>query len=187
MSRSENARRKVLHAGVELLHDAGVPAFTVEAVAKRSGVAKTTIYRHWPGGSELLIDTLRSFIEPLPTPNTGCLRDDLRTLYSLIVPTSADEITDAGRMMFGLLHAAADDPDLRSALEDLFRERTGPIRTLLQLAQGRGELPADLDLDLAVDLVEGPFLFRFLIRREPFTQSDFDALLDRVIAGLAHR
>jgi AcrR family transcriptional regulator len=186
-TRSETARRKVLDAAVSLLHDAGIPAFTVEAVAKRSGVAKTTIYRHWPSSNRLLIDTIDCIIEPFPTPNTGSLRDDLRLLYSMTVPASADEIADKGRLMFGLLHAAADDPDLQSALEDLFRERTGPIRTIVQLAQARGELPDDLDIELAVDMVEGPIIFRYLVRRQPVDQHDFEGLLDRIAVGLAER
>jgi AcrR family transcriptional regulator len=183
--RSETARRKVLDAAVALLRDAGIPAVTVDAVAKRSGVAKTTIYRHWPSSSRLLMDTIECIIEPFPTPNTGSLRDDLRTLYSMTVPASADEIADKGRLMFGLLHAAADDPDLRSALEGLFRERTGPIRTIVQLAQARGELPDDLDVELAIDMVEGPIIFRYLVRRQPVDQHDFEALLDRIAVGLA--
>jgi AcrR family transcriptional regulator len=182
MNRTEEAKRKVRDAAGDLLHEAGVPAFTVDAVSRRSGVAKTTIYRHWPNGNALLIDTLACQIEALPTPNTGSLRTDLRTLFAMLIPVT--DRVEKSRMMFGLLYAAADDPDLRRALTDLIRERTGPIRTIVELAQARGELPASLDLDHAVDLVEGPFLYRFMFRGEPYDPDDFDVLLDHVVRGL---
>lgn len=187
MNRSEVARRKVLDAGVELLHDAGIPAFTVEAVSKRSGVAKTTIYRHWPNGTQLLVDTVGCIIEPVPTPNSGSLAGDLHALYSTILPTSADEIDDKRRMMFGLLQAAAGDPDLQASLEQFFRERTGPVRTILQLAQARGDVSSDLDLDRAVDMIEGPILFRFLIRRVPVTHGELAEVIAAIVDGLARR
>ncbi len=184
MGRSETARRKVVEAGVDVLHDGGVPAFTVETIANRSGVAKTTIYRHWPSVDELLVDTLRSLIEPIPTPNTGSLTTDLEHLLAALVPCDAAEVDARSRLLFSLLHAAADDPGLKSTLDALLLERATPIRTVIELARARGEVDADLDLDTAVDLVEGPYLHRFLFRRAPVDAGDVRRMLRHVIAGL---
>ncbi|TVR25249.1 MAG: TetR/AcrR family transcriptional regulator [Ilumatobacter sp.] len=184
MGRSEDARRKVLEAGVGILLDDGVPAFTVEAVAKRSGVAKTTIYRHWPDPDQLLVDTLRSTIEPIPTPNTGSLQDDLEKVLADLAPCDPDDTDRQTRMLFGVLQRAADEPALLAAFDDLMHERFGPIRTLLELAQGRGDIVDDLDLDLAVDLVIGPLLHRHLMRRQPVDPADTTRVVHHVIAGL---
>ncbi len=184
MGRTEQAKAKVLAGGAEVLHESGVPAFTVEAVAKKSGVAKTTIYRHWTGSTDLLVDTLRTMIHPLPTPNTGSLHADLAELYRLMMPCTMHETTEQARLMFGLLQAALDDDDLDRALDDLLRERIGPITTILELARARGEIDPDTDLDLAVDLVEGPLLHRYLLRRELVTDAEVAVVLRHVVAGL---
>lgn len=184
MGRTEQARSKVLAGGAEVLHELGVPAFTVEAVSKRSGVAKTTIYRHWSGSTDLLVDTVRTMVQPLPTPNTGSLHADLAELYRLMMPCTMHETIEQARLMFGLMQAALDDDDLSRALDDLLRERTGPIRTILELARGRGEIEPDTDLDVAVDLVEGPLLHRYLLRREVVTDDEVATVLRYVVRGL---
>jgi AcrR family transcriptional regulator len=184
MGRSQDARRKVLDAGAQLLSSEGVPAFTVEAVSKRSGVAKTTIYRHWPDPDVLLVDTLRSTIEQIPTPNTGSLQDDLEQLLARLAPCDDVDADEQTRLLFGVLQRAADDEALRVAFDDLMRERLGPIRTVLELARARGEIVADLDLDIGVDLVIGPLLHRHLMRRRTVDPVETVTILRHVIAGL---
>jgi AcrR family transcriptional regulator len=182
-SRSGSARERARATAVDLLQETGVAGFTVDAVAKRSGVAKTTIYRHWASGNALLIDALSCLVEPFATPNTGSFRDDLGTLYSVLAAATDDP--GRRRIMFELLAASAVDDDLRELLDELRRERTGPIRTLVELAQARGEIPADLDIDLALDLIEGPMIHRFVFRGVTVQPDEVDELLDRVVAGLA--
>lgn len=184
MGRTETVKRKVLESGAELLHEGGVPAFTVEAISKRSGVAKSTVYRHWPGGDDLLVDTMRSLIAPIPTPNTGSLHTDLAQLLRTMLPASAEETADTICMMFSVVQTALDDADLLRAVDDLLRERSGPIRTVVELAKARGEVDPELDLELAVDLVEGPFLHWHLRHREVIEHDEFEAMLGRVVAGL---
>lgn len=185
MNRSEIARQKVRDTAATLLVEQGVQGFTVDEVARRSGVAKTTIYRHWPSAQSLLVDTVACQIEPLPTPNTGSLRSDLRALYDQILPTA--DIPGRRRMMVGLVQAADDDPDLRDALLSMMHERSQPLHNVLELAQLRGEIPADIDLSLAADVVEGPLIFRFMLRGESPEPAHIDALLDLVVAGLTSR
>ncbi|CAN5525118.1 TetR/AcrR family transcriptional regulator [soil metagenome] len=187
MGRSEDARRKVLDAGVQLILSDGVPSFTVEAVAKRSGVAKTTIYRHWPDPDVLLIDTLRSTIQAIPTPNTGSLQDDLEQLLATLAPCDDHAAAEQIRILFGVLQRAAGDEALRAAFDDMMRERFGPIRTVLELAQARGDIDSHLDLDLGVDLVIGPLLHRHLMRRQSVDPAVTATIVRHVIAGLCPR
>jgi AcrR family transcriptional regulator len=187
MSRSEDARRKVLDAGAQLLSSDGVPGFTIEAISKRSGVAKTTIYRHWPDAGLLLVDTLRSTIEQIPTPNTGSLQDDLEQLLARLAPCDDAEADEQTRLLFGVLQRAADDEALRAAFDDLMRERFGPIRTVLELARARGDIDSGLDLELGVDLVIGPLLHRHLMRRQPVDPAVTATIVRHVTAGLGPR
>jgi AcrR family transcriptional regulator len=74
---STSARAKLLEAARELVAEGGPAAVTVDAVAKRSGVAKTTLYRHFENGHDLIITALRDLPASIETPDTGDLRDDL--------------------------------------------------------------------------------------------------------------
>jgi AcrR family transcriptional regulator len=182
MSRSAEARNKALTAATVLLRARGIPGFTIEEVAKTSGVAKTTIYRHWPTADQLLAEAVSCQIAPLPTPNTGSLEGDLRAFFSSVVPP--ESLDTLAQMLTGVLYAAAHDPAIKAALEESIRQRTIPIKTIVELAQARGEVPAHVNPERAVDLVEGPFLFAVLTRRLTFQPSDIDELLRLIVAGL---
>jgi AcrR family transcriptional regulator len=182
MTRSQMAQDKVRAAAIELLHEVGVQGFTVDAVTRRSGVAKTTIYRHWPNVAALLTDAVACQIRPLPTPNTGSLRGDLQAFFGSVMPP--ENLDELSRLISGLLHAASTDTDLRAALDELIRERRAPLRTIVELAQGRGEVPPWVNIDDAVDLIEGPFVYGFLVRRRTFAPADAVAMLELSIAGL---
>ena len=87
-SLSEAARAKMLGAAADLVLDAGVDGFSVDEVARRSGVAKTTIYRHFPSAKELLVAALDQFMTAPPTPDTGSLRTDLLEYLASVRPAS---------------------------------------------------------------------------------------------------
>lgn len=180
--RSESARQAVLDAAFEVIADLGVGGFTVDAVAKRSGVAKTTIYRHWESGNQLLLDAIGCVVEPFPTPNTGSLRDDLIAHYTQVLPFMEDP--GNVRLMLGIFARSAADENFRSLKNEFARERQNPVLTCLELAQGRGELPRDLDLDLAIDVLEGPFATKRLMRGESITPEQIPVYIDAALYGL---
>ena len=182
VNKSVAARAKALAAATEVVREVGVPEFTVDQVARRSGVAKTTIYRHWASGNALMLEAVDCAIEQVPTPNTGNLRDDLEQLVSRMLETAGDQSTS--RMICGLLYAAANDAELHLAMRAMVAEQHTPMRTILQLAQARGELPGSLDLDLATDFIEGPLLWRYVLRREPVEAERLSAMIDLILAGL---
>ena len=83
-----------------------------------------------------------------------------------------------------IIAAAAADPELARIHEELMDQRKTPIKTILELAQARGEIRADLDLELALDFVEGPFFFRKMVSRQPLTNEDIREFAALVTAGL---
>src|SRR5450755_2991805 len=115
--RSAEADRAILAATGELLADRGLAAMSIEEVAARAGVGKTTIYRRWPSKGLLALDAfVRSFREEQPLPDTGTLRGDL--LAALTAWVRAVTQTPMGAMLTSLIAEAQHDQELRGAWRD---------------------------------------------------------------------
>ena len=181
--RSEEARRKVLDAGADIIVERGVGSLTIEEVAARSGVAKTTIYRHWPERTELILDIARASFQHVATPDIGSLREDLIAFFSVLV--RADLSGKVGRLMPCLIDAASRDPEMELLLERLAAEREQPIMAIVGRAQERGELPADLDPQVVIGSIVGPIVFRKVMQRRPVDAAYLAACLDVAITGLS--
>lgn len=180
--RSEDARRKVLAAAGDLMAARGVASLTIDDVASRSGVAKTTIYRHWPERSSLIIDAVNAQLEHVGTPDTGTLRSDLETFFGGMIRT--DLSGHVGQIMPCLIEAAGRDEEMAYLLERIGAERERVIKTIVGRAVGRGELPSDLDLETAVGVIVGPIVFQKVVRRRALTHEYAMACLDVAVAGL---
>jgi AcrR family transcriptional regulator len=180
--RSEEARQAALDATVDLLLAHGADGVTFEEVAARSGVAKTTLYRHFGTKQAMVVTAAASCLVELPTPDTGDLETDLRTIFDRWKTTAESDRTHD---LIPVLLAASDrDPDLHALVLAMLDERRRPIRTVLQLAQLRGEIDPDLDLDIALALLTGPFIQRKMVDKQEVTDEFRDAVLLHVVAGL---
>ncbi len=179
--RSLEARQKVLAAAVEVLLETGVNGFTVDEVARRSGVAKTTIYRHFDSGQQLMVEGLDSYVAPFPTPNTGTLRGDLTCFCK-----STDSVHDEPirRLFLELIAAAQSDPELARVKRAMFAERFGPVRTMIELSKARGEIPADTDPDFAAQLIQAPFMAHMMHYSDPPTEDEITLMVDFAARGL---
>ena len=181
--RSEEARRKALVAAAELIVERGVSSLSIEEVAARSGVAKTTIYRHWPERASLIIDTVRTTFEHVATPDTGSLRGDLSAFFGGLM--RADLNGKAGRIMPCLIDAAGRDPEIALLLERIGVERQQPVMLIVARAQERGELPAELDPAVVVGTIVGPIVFRKVVQRLPVDAAYVEACLAVAVTGLS--
>jgi AcrR family transcriptional regulator len=180
--RSEEARRKALAAATELIIERGVSNLTIEEVASRSGVAKTTIYRHWPERGSLVLDTVRLCFGAVPTPDTGSLRGDLDAYFEGMV--MADLSGPIGHLMPSLIEAARRDSEIELLVDKVSQERQRPILDIVERAQARGELPEDLDLRVVIGTIVGPIVFRKLVWRQPLDAAYLKGCLDVAVAGL---
>jgi len=180
--RSEEARQAALTATVDLMLDSGVESVTFDDVAARSGVAKTTLYRHFGSKQAMVVEAAGSCFETVPTPDTGDLLQDLSILFDQKRHSASHrQLTE----LFPMLIAAGDrDPELRALLQRQHEERRRPTRTVLQLAQLRGEISRELDLEVAVSMVLGPFTIRKLIDRQEVTDEFAERVLREVVAVL---
>ena len=180
--RSESAHDAAVQTATELLFDQGVEGVTFEEVAARSGVARSTLYRHFGSKEALLVAVAESCLTPHPTPDSGSLEGDLRYLFEQF--RLEDEQRRTLDLFAILLDAAQRNAELQALLDALIEERRRPLRTVVQLAQLRGEVHPDFDLDTALALIIGPFTHQRLIDRAETDSAFVEAILTAVIAGL---
>ena len=182
--RSQEADRAILTATAELLAERGLAAMSIEEVAARAGVGKTTIYRRWPSKGLLALDAfVASFREEQPQPDTGTLRDDM--LVTLRAWVQAVTQTPMGSMLTGLIAEAQHDPELRGAwrdrvLEPLRRQR----RIMLDRAMARGEIAPSVDQEVVLDLLFGAAEHRLLLGHLPMTDGFIADVVDVIMAGI---
>ena len=179
--RSEQAHQAIVEATLTLLDEGGYTALTIEAVAERAGVGKTTIYRRWPSKLELVVEAISELRPPGPPEDTGSLAGDFaafaRGQVSRVARTALPRIAPR------LISEAVSDPELHAAvMSDVIEPVRDALRTVLRRGVERGELRPDLDLELATDLVHGTVIYRILL-----TQGDLIAatsIVPRILALL---
>ena len=177
--RSADATEAILAATLEQLTNAGAAALSMDVVAQRAGVGKATIYRRWASKEALVLDVLRAAIEPIPVPDEGSLRADLIAYTDEVV-----ERFRAGRgsdVLPHLVAASCHDEGLRASLDDYVRGGQSTLRLLLRRGIDRGELPADTDIDLAVEAILGPIFYRHLLSGEPVDRALARRLVEHVL------
>ena len=179
---SEEARRRIVDAARELAEETGMAGLTIDGVAERSGVAKTTIYRNWPTIEELRVETVGSLVAQLPTPDTGDLQRDLEACAEMFAATVVDRGHRA--LMLSVLGAEADSERLLELRRELMACSTNPVEDVIVAAVERGDLPADLDVTLASDLVRGPLFVRLVIDGIPTSPQQRATIIRAAIAGM---
>ncbi|MEM9610435.1 MAG: TetR/AcrR family transcriptional regulator [Actinomycetota bacterium] len=180
---SDEAKRRVVHAARALAAESGMAGLTIDAVSARSGVAKTTIYRSWPTIEELRIETIGSLIAELPTPDTGSLQGDLETCAEMF---DAHVVGGGMRpLMLSVLDAEARNDRLVNIRQNLMAANADPLAGSIRKAIDRGELPDDIDIELASDLVRGPLFIRLVIEGRPTTPEQRSSIIRAAITGMA--
>jgi AcrR family transcriptional regulator len=175
--RSARVREAVLDAAFAELDEHGYSAFSIEAVARRSGVHKTTIYRRWPTREALLVYALDSRSDrDLPVPNTGSVRADLRQFGELVLAKLTS--THGNALLKSLVSAADDSPDVRAKVGKFWRERLDVGVAVVSRGIASGELPHDLDADLLIEAFLAPIYLRVLFSQTPVTPEFLRDLID---------
>lgn len=179
--RSARVRRAVLDATVDLLISGGLQAVTFPAVADKSGVHRTSLYRRWESLDELLLDALADSAQAaLPLPNTGSLREDLTVFLS--------EVRDLVRSPLGGAMAeilvSSRTPTAMAIRDAYWAERRACIVTLVKRGACRGELRPDLDPQLVLELLIGPLHARAFTAPDTLTADIPAQIVDHVMAGI---
>jgi AcrR family transcriptional regulator len=168
-----------------LLLARGLSEVSMDAVAERAGVSKATIYRWWPTKETLALDALYSewaAVAPLPR-NTGSLRGDLLSLLRPWVRLAGSR--PYGRVIAALITEAQTDPAFGDVYRSRFVEPRRELgRAVFRRAIERGEIPAGTNVEVALDMLYGPFYHRLLHGHAPLTERFVRDVVDTALDGL---
>lgn len=176
---------KILDATRELLAEQGVQGLTVEGVAARAGVAKTTIYRRYRSKHDLALAVLLRMVqEVVAVPDLGDTRAELVVFVNGAVHILGDTLM--GRVMQGLVSDLATGGPLTTDFrERIVAARLAEVRRLVDRGIERGELREDVDYELVHDLLFGPVYYRLLLSGAPLSEDLAQRIVDAVLPSLA--
>jgi AcrR family transcriptional regulator len=177
--RVRRSRAAVLSVTVQLLFERGFGGATVDEISRRSGVAKTTIYRHWPSRIDLLRDACSTLSTPLETPDTGSFEADVTALTINLghVLRSAKWTS----VLPSIIDAAERDPDIADMYSKLQQGYSAPYEAVIERALRRGELPTGTDPATLIAALTGPLFYRRWFSREPLTDHFANQIVSRVL------
>ena len=173
------SRAKVLGAASELLFERGFGGASVDEISRRSGVAKTTIYRHWPTRTELLRDACSKIGTPLDLPDTGSFETDVMTLVTNLARSL--RWAKWTSVLPSVIDAAERDLDIAEMYSALQRGYSAPFETVIQRAVRKGELPKKTDAAILIAALTGPLFYRRWFSREPVSDAFAKQIVQRVI------
>ena len=172
--RVEKSRKAVLQAVHELLTKSGLSGVSVDAVSRRSGIAKTTIYRHWPSRESLLLDACAQLSSRPLVPDTGKLKTDVEALAK---GAAMKLHQPSATVMPSIIDAAERDKDLAELQGRMHAEMRGAFIAVIERAQKRRELSKCRDAREIVASILGPILYRRFFSREPLDEAFLKSLV----------
>jgi AcrR family transcriptional regulator len=184
--RSARVRAAVQAATLDELAAAGYADLTIEAVAERAGVNRTTVYRRWPNKRSLVLGALLDYAaDQLPIPDTADLRRDLQLLGQTI--DTDLRRPQAHALMYTLVADRPGSSELSDVRTQLWADRLRQAQAIPRRAIERGELAADTDPAAVIDMLVGPIYLRRFIQGRPMTATEIDDLATRVVAAFTPR
>lgn len=182
--RCERARQAILSSTLKFLEakENGFADLTIEHVAAEANVGKATVYRWWPTKAALVADAFASSVtQKLRFPDTGSVREDMSRQMCQLVKILRSR---RGHIVSVILAAGQSDATLIGAFRERFlKPRRAEAYATLRRGIGRGELPANIDLDLVLDALYGPIYMRLMIRHDSLGPELVDQLCQLVFGG----
>jgi AcrR family transcriptional regulator len=182
--RSLRAHDAAIQATRELLQEGGLAAVTVDAISARSGVSKPTIYNHWPSRTAVAAEAFGGMMaDALPLPDTGNAVGDFTAQVRQVSHFYATNPVFAQ-----LLAACVTEPTASPYFRKFFLTgRREAITTLWDRALSRGEVNADIDAEVAIDILFGPLIFRLMSGHQPLSPEQADKITAAALEGLLPR
>jgi len=175
--RVERSKAAVLAETYRQLTQSGISGVSIDEVSRVSGVSKTTIYRHWPSRSALLIDACSRLGNATPPPDTGTLRADLHVLVTVL----AEQLQSAAwaSVYPSIIDAAERDPEIAALQAGLHKAFMAPFDAVVEQARERGEVQPEKPAADVIAAVIGPLFYRRWFSKEAiddrFTEATIDA------------
>ena len=182
--RAARVRAAVLEATAELLMEVGYDRLSIDEVASRAGVHKTTVYRRWPTKPELIWEAVQvNTQESIPMPDTGSILTDLRAIARTVVAYNGSE--GGARRTRSIVAAAAHSEELAASMHTFWAGRLAASVPVVKRAIERGELPPDTDPIVVIETLVGPIWLRLLVTGETIDDDLADKVAGMVAAGAA--
>jgi AcrR family transcriptional regulator len=181
--RSSESEEAILTATLQLLKEKPLREITIEAIARKAGVGKMTIYKWWPSKVYVALDAFRKTINKMiVAPDTG---DTERDLAELLRSSMSSYSTATGRIFGQFLAEAQTDPDFAALFRERFmKPRREATREILNRAVQRGEIDPMLDQETIMDMIFGPMVFRLMAGHGPLNKSEADAMISILLRGI---
>jgi len=181
--RDPQVQSDILKAANAILLEEGFRALTMEGVAARAGVGKTTVYRRWSSLFELVSDILDEANSAWPMPQNECssISDDLRTLYRNWVTG----MSGAGKVIPSLIAESVQNAELAKVLHERFflpRRRLAIAR--IERAKERNEVASHVDAQTLVDLLMGRMWYRQIVTGDRIRLEDEEKVISILLAGV---
>ena len=181
--RDERASEAILSGTLRVIAREGFPGFTMRAVADQAGVGLPTIYRRWSSKEELAREAIDTALgRAMPVPDTGSIRDDLRIMLHELVDYLNDP--QLGGIWLALITESRRDDAWLEPLRQMATNRRQQVRVVVERAMARGELPRDVDVDLFLDMTQGPMWVRLLHLHRTPTHEAAERIIDFVLTGI---
>ncbi len=177
--RAEGLDEALLDVTLDLAGEVGINGMSMDDLAQRAGVSKATIYRRWPSKERLVLDALNHAMRPFDLIATGTLRGDLDAYLGELARRMSEG--RASDVLPDLIAASVRDPNLRTSLDEYIRYRRQPLQTILGRGMQRRELAADTDVEVVIDALIGPFVYRRLLSHDPLDDNFVERLMRTVL------
>jgi AcrR family transcriptional regulator len=181
--RSPEADAAILAAALDLLLERGIEATSIEQVARRAGVTRATVYRRFPDKTQLLVATIEAaYGNPPASP-------EIRDVEHVLTGWAHALADPRQRRLLRRLYAATDDlPELAAAYRTRFGEhRDHARRQVFERARDRGQLPADTDPDVLLDVLTGAVWQHLVSRQDTSTPDEVEGFLRAVLHHAGYR
>ena len=179
--RSTSAQDKILAACVELIRESGYDALAMEAIAARAGVGKTTVYRHWPSKEFIAAEAIARIVLGIAVPDTGGVETDVLALMRSMKRMYDDPgtVTLLPALVAAIARSTRVADAVRTGMASAWHAVIGRV---LERAIERGELRADVDVEVAIELLAGPLFYRYLWLGLPIDESYLQAVVAAVLS-----
>lgn len=179
---SPAARAKLLDAAATILVTDGVSAITAEEVARRSGVAKTTLYRHFGTTDALVFAVVQANVAATEISDTGTLRGDLELIHRAYLEVAA--AAQSRELFVWMVARSIEDPANRELFRQARVQPRGPTVLALQRAIARGEIDPDTDIDMAMHIIQGPLISMRIVDNSEVSEHELAQMLDLTVRAL---
>jgi len=177
--RDQHIDREVVAAVLQVLRTRGYRAVTIDGIARKVKRARTSLYRRWLSKRHLVAYAVVSELGPSPAADTGSLRADLHAAVGTLLRAFRGPVQQA---LAGLVADMAHDPGLAEVIRaDVLAARRKSMREAFDRARARHEIREDLEVELLLDMLTGPFYFRALFGHEAISRHMTRDVVDYVL------